>query len=113
MKKFKILYFSIIFGVSILFLIAHFGSKIYFKFVDYEAIGESFDSLDDTVVIELNDIPEKGKMYITPQYEARVAVKDILDEAPHKTMTVDEFFKKRNYNSRCIDNFNGIKEYLK
>ena len=81
--------------------------------VDYEAIGESFDSVNDEVVIELNDVPEKGKFFIMPQYEARVPVKEILDKAPKKTMTVDEFFTKRNYNPRCIQNFNGVKKYLK
>jgi hypothetical protein len=95
------------------------GAAILFKpdgsgcIVDYEAIGESFDSMSDTVILELTDVPEKGKMFIAPQYQANVSIREIIDKSPHKTMTVDEFFTKRNYNSRCINNFNGIKEYLK
>lgn len=95
------------------------GAAILFKpdgsgcIVDYEAIGEAFDSMSDTIVLEFTDVPEKGKIFIAPQYQANVSIKEIMDKSPHKTMTVDEFFTKRNYNSRCINNFNGIKEYLK
>lgn len=81
--------------------------------VNYEAVGKSFNSVNDTIALRLNDVPDKGKFYIMPQYEAEVSIKEILDKAPKKTMTVDEFFTKRNYNSRCIQNFNRIKEYLK
>ena len=81
--------------------------------VDFEAIGESFNSVNDTVVLRLNDVPDDGKFYIMPQYETEVSIKEILDKAPKKTMTVDDFFTKRNYNPRCIRNFDGIKEYLK
>ena len=81
--------------------------------VDFEAIGESFNSVNDTITLRLNDVPDEGKFYIMPQYEAKVSIKEILDKAPKKTMTVDEFFTKRNYNSRCIQNFNDIKYYLK
>lgn len=98
------------------------GAAILFKkdgtgcIVDYEAVGESFDSINDEVTIGVNKIDKnsnnKKPVFIVPSHNIKATVSEILDSAPVKSMTVDEFFTKRNYNSRCYSNFSDIKEYL-
>lgn len=84
--------------------------------VDYEAVGESFDSVNDEITIAVNKIDKnsykKNSVFIVPSHDLKVTVAEIMDSAPVKSMTVDEFFTKRNYNSRCENNFSEVEEYL-
>lgn len=81
--------------------------------LDYEAVGFEFRSIDETVKIGIHKIPsrdENGYMTISiiATHRIECTCREIIDNAPVKQMTVDEFFKKRNYNSRCSSNFAEI-----
>lgn len=84
--------------------------------LDYEAVGTAFNAITDTVKIGIHKIPEQHEGYrtisIIATHYIKCTYKEIIDEAPVKQMTVGEFFTKKNYNSRCQDNFANIVEYL-
>ena len=84
--------------------------------VDYEAVGTAFNAITDTVKIGIHKMPEQHEGYTTismiATHYVKCTYKEIIDGAPVKQMTVAEFFTKKNYNSRCQDNFRGILEYL-
>lgn len=84
--------------------------------VDYEAVGYNFKSIDRHIEIGLHPHkePEGNKIPIYPVATATIELtpREIIENAPHKTMKVKDFFTKYNYNDRCSRNFEGIKEYL-
>lgn len=83
--------------------------------VDYEAVGSSFDSIDDDITVSLSPKTEdengKRSIYIMPTAQVKVKVSDLL-KAPHEEMKARDFFTKHNYNDRCEQNYKGIKPYL-
>lgn len=87
-------------------------------FVDYEAIGDKFNSLDDKITIGVvpnkEETDEEGHrtFYIMATHNANVPVKDILEKAPKETMKARDFFTKYNYNDRCERNFRELCKYL-
>lgn len=85
--------------------------------LDFEAVGYEFNSIDEDLEIGIHKIPTTDKEgYITVSVIATHYItctyREIIDEAPVKQMTVDEFFTKRNYNSRCQRNFAEILEFF-
>ena len=84
--------------------------------VDYEGVGSTFKSVSDEVHIDLHERSkdEEGKktIHIIPSAELTCTVSEILDETPHKSMKVKDFFNKYNYNDRCARNFEGIIPYI-
>lgn len=85
--------------------------------LDYEAVGFAFNSIDDEVEIGIHKIStpdENGNFTISiiATHMVRCTYREIIEGAPVKQMTVDEFFKKRNYNDRCQRNFANILEYF-
>ena len=80
--------------------------------VDYEAVGWEFNDLGDTMKLGVHKMPEHHEGYTTISIIATHYIKctyrEVIDNAPVKQMTVDEFFTKRNYNSRCAQNFREI-----
>lgn len=85
--------------------------------VDYEAVGFTFNSIDDEVEIGIhkrNTRDENGRRTISviATHNVVCTYREIIDGAPVKQMTVDQFFTKRNYNPRCQRNFAGVIEFL-
>lgn len=85
--------------------------------LDYEAVGYAFNSIDDEVEIGIHKIStpdENGNFTISviATHMVRCTYREIIEKAPVTQMTVDEFFTKRNYNSRCSRNFANITEYF-
>ena len=85
--------------------------------LDYEAVGFAFNSIDDEATIGVHKMPsrnEDGYMTISiiATHTISCTYREIIENAPVKQMTVDEFFRKRNYNDRCARNFAGIIEYF-
>ena len=80
--------------------------------LDYEAVGFEFSSIDEEIQIGIHKMPEKHEGYtsisIIATHRIECTCREIIDNAPVKQMTVDEFFTKRNYNSRCERNFAEI-----
>ena len=80
--------------------------------LDFEAVGYEFNDIGDTIKLGIHKMPEKHEGYTTISVIAthyiECTYKEIMDGAPVKQMTVDEFFTKRNYNSRCQSNFAEI-----
>lgn len=80
--------------------------------LDFEAVGWEFQSVDEETEIGIHKMPEKHDGYTTISIIATHSItctyREIMDNAPVKQMTVDEFFSKRNYNSRCQSNFAEI-----
>ena len=81
--------------------------------LDYEAVGYEFRSIDDEVEIGIHKIstPDENGYFtisVIATHMVRCTYREIIEKAPVKQMTVDEFFKKRNYNSRCQSNFSEI-----
>lgn len=83
--------------------------------VDYEAVGSSFDSIDDDITVSLSPKTEdengKRSIYAMPTAQVKVKVSDLL-KAPSQEMKVKDFFTKHNYNDRCEQNFNYVIPYL-
>lgn len=81
--------------------------------LDFEAVGYEFRSIDDTTEIGIHKISkpdENGNFSISiiATHMIKCTYREIMDNAPVTQMTVDEFFSKRNYNSRCQSNFAEI-----
>jgi len=81
--------------------------------LDFEAVGYEFRSIDDTAEIGIHKIStpdENGNFSISiiATHMIKCTYREIIENAPVKQMTVDEFFTKRNYNSRCQSNFAEI-----
>lgn len=81
---------------------------------DYEAIGDTFNSVDDKVEIELNEIKgdKANKVYIMPTHAIKVTPKEIIEKAPKETMKYRDFFRKYKYNDRCSSNFKQLANYV-
>ena len=90
--------------------------------VDYEAIGQDFDSIEDEVNIPLHEketeeVDEQGNkvrhISLVATHSVEVPVQDIINEASKETMTYREFFNKYKYNDRCSKNFRELIAHLK
>ena len=85
--------------------------------VDYEAVGTEFLDVNDSVKIGIHKVSnwdENGRKTISiiATHYVKCTYREIMENAPVKQMTVDQFFTKRNYNSRCASNFAGILEFF-
>ena len=90
--------------------------------VDYEAVGQDFDGVDSEVdfgVVENKDeeyTDEKGNKHKTisliATHRLTTTPKEIMENAPKKTMKYKDFFKKYKYNDRCASNFRELVSYL-
>ena len=90
--------------------------------VDYEAVGQDFDSIDSDIdfgVVENKDdeyTDEKGNKHKTismiATHRLTTTPKEIMENAPKKTMKYKDFFKKYKYNDRCASNFRELVSYL-
>ena len=90
--------------------------------VDYEAVGQDFDSVDSDIdfgVVENKDdeyTDEKGNKHKTismiATHRLTTTPKEIMENAPKKTMKYKDFFKKYKYNDRCASNFRELVSYL-
>lgn len=80
--------------------------------LDFEAVGWEFKNVDEETEIGIHKMPEQHEGYrtisIIATHYLTCTYKEIMDNAPVKQMTVNEFFSKRNYNSRCQSNFAEI-----
>ena len=85
--------------------------------VDYEAVGEEFHNVNDKFELGINKKPEEKPgfqtVYVMPAYLFTTSIKEIMDKAPSKKVTVNDFFTKRGYNHRCARNFAEIIPFLK
>lgn len=80
---------------------------------DYEGCGKILKSDTEAFEIDLNDyIEDKRTVYIMPQYEGSITIKEIVDNAEFEEMELKKFMHKHSYNSRCISNFNGVLETI-
>lgn len=90
--------------------------------VDYEAVGQDFDSVDSDIdfgVVENKDeeyTDEKGNKHKTismiATHRLTTTPKEVMENAPKKTMKYKDFFKKYKYNDRCASNFRELVSYL-
>ena len=90
--------------------------------VDYEAVGQDFDSVDSDIdfgVVENKDeeyTDEKGNKHKTfsmiATHRLTTTPKEVMENAPKKTMKYKDFFKKYKYNDRCARNFRELVSYL-
>jgi len=71
---------------------------------DDEAVGWRKNTTDATIEIGLTDIPEKGTIYIMPQYMIDVQIINLM-EAEYEEMPITQFVSRYNYNSRLQNNF--------
>ena len=89
--------------------------------VDHEAVGITLNSENDEFKLGLNNIPkeevdEEGNVHrsipIFPEYAIKTTIKEILTNGKATPSTFEKFFDRRNYNSRCQENFNELMESL-
>jgi len=71
---------------------------------DDEAVGWKKKDIEEEIEIGLTDIPEKGTIYVMPQYMVAVSIKELM-EAEHEEMLITQFVDRYNYNSRLQNNF--------
>ena len=91
--------------------------------VDYEAVGQDFDSVDSEVSFGVEEnkdneyTDENGTKHRTinlmATHKMTTTPKELLEKAPHTTMKYRDFFDKYNYNDRCAYNFKDLVEYIK
>lgn len=80
--------------------------------VDNEAIGLKLGSVDEEFELGINkDIPE-GRIPLMPQYNIKVTLKEILEKGKANPSDFETFFDRRNYNTRCQENFDELMNYL-
>ncbi len=72
-----------------------------------EAVHKRVNVLSDTVQIEANKPAAPGTVWIMPSYLVTIPVKEIMD-APFEEMTMSAFFRRRDYNPRCQDNWRTL-----
>lgn len=91
--------------------------------VDYEAVGQDFDSVDSKVSFGVEEnkdneyTDENGTKHRTinlmATHKMTTTPKELLEKASHTTMKYRDFFDKYNYNDRCAYNFKDLVEYIK
>jgi len=74
---------------------------------DNEAVGWKKKNIEKKIEIGLTDIPDKGTIYVMPQYMVAVSIKELM-EAEHEEMLITQFVDRYNYNSRLQNNFKTI-----
>ena len=89
--------------------------------VDHEAVGITLDSENDEFNLGLNNIPEQevdeeGNIHrnipIFPEYTIKTTIKEILTNGKATPTDFATFFDRRNYNSRCQENFDELMSSL-
>lgn len=73
-----------------------------------EGIGYLKDNIDDKIEISLNDIPKENIIYVMPQYEVMMSLKEITNDVNYEEMELTQFIRRYNYNRRLKDNFSDI-----
>ena len=90
--------------------------------VDYEGVGFQFDMNENSVVeIDLytcydewnNEHPNEQKICCFPIGTTKIKIESLLKEPVESVSTFEEFFTKRNYNSRCASNYANVIKILK
>lgn len=74
-------------------------------FAEEEAVHQRENVLTDSVIVPLCKRPSEGHIAIRATAEMTVSLNEIVSEAPYKVMSMEAFFKRRNYNPRCQDNY--------
>lgn len=80
--------------------------------VDNEAIGLRLNDVNEEFKIGVNDKHEGNSIPIMAKYTIEVSIKDILEKGKSKPTDFETFFDRRNYNSRCQENFDELMNYL-
>ena len=76
-----------------------------------EAVHQKEAGLQSTIEIPANDIARPGRTWLMPSYLVTITISDIK-EAPFTEMTMEEFFRRRNYNPRCQTNWRVLMSSL-
>ena len=87
--------------------VAVFEGKKGVVVAEEEAVHQKGEDLSSTIDIEANNIARPGKAWIMPSYIVSVQISDVK-EAPFTEMTMEEFFKRRDYNPRCQSNWREL-----
>ena len=69
-----------------------------------EAVHQKEAGLQSTIEIPANNIARAGHTWLMPSYLVNIAVSDVKS-ASFTEMTMEEFFRRRNYNPRCQANW--------
>lgn len=77
-----------------------------------EAVHKRVNAISDTVKLGANDIAAPGTLWIAPSYEVTATIEE-LKTAPYVEMTMEEFFRRRNYNPRCENNYRALMNSLR
>lgn len=90
--------------------------------VDFEGIGFEFNTNDNSVVEidlykcydEWNEThPNEKKICCMPIGTTKIKIASLLKEEIESVSTFEDFFTKRNYNSRCASNYDEVIKVLK
>ncbi len=82
-------------------------------FAESEAVHQRKLVLTDSVEVPCCLRPEKGRLAVFATHTLRVSFDELIEKAPHEEMGIEEFFTKRNYNPRCIENYETLMSSLR
>lgn len=87
--------------------VAVFEGKKGVVVAEEEGVHQRGEDLSSTIDIEANNIARPGNTWIMPSYIISVQISDVK-EAPFTEMTMEAFFKRRDYNPRCQSNWRDL-----
>lgn len=86
-------------------------------FAEEEAVHQRENKITDSVVVPLCHKREEKDGHITmaimASAEMTVSLDEIVAKAPYEEKTMEEFFARRDYNSRCQDNYATLMNSLR
>lgn len=84
-----------------------------FVFAEEEAVHQKENLITDSIVIPLCKKPTPGHIAFMASADLTVSFDEIINEAPYQEMDIEDFFKRRNYNPRCQENFATLMKSLR
>ena len=87
--------------------VAIFEGKNGIVVAEHEAVHQILESMDDIFEFGANQFPEPGHAWIIANFLASYSADELM-KAPCKEMSMLEFFDRRTYNPRCMDNWKAL-----
>ena len=93
--------------------VAIFESRHGIVIADEEAVHKCENLVTDSIAIEANTPAGENRVTVMPNRICFVIIKEILEKARYEEMTIEEFYNRKEYNSRFQRNWAILMDSLK
>ena len=82
-------------------------------FAEEEAVHQKENTISDSVVVPLAKRTDEKHIALFPTADLKVSLDELIEKAPFKEMSMEEFFTRRDYNWRCQENYATLMKSLR